>query len=120
VDTDHENLPHIKREFILTDDGDATFCELLALFRRTTRTRLTASQLFRSMLRAIQQTVPLLHYEANKLGPIRLPGNSREARQQREEFEQRIAAAFLAAFRAAAAIQGAAHEPAPTRDRPGR
>jgi hypothetical protein len=120
IERDDVNIPLVKREFILTDEVEGTFCEILSLFRRTTRTRLTASQLFRSILKAIHQTLPVLQYEADKLGPLRLPGNSKEARQQREEFEQRIATAFAAAFRATAAIQGSAHESAPTRNRPGR
>lgn len=112
--------PRIKREFILTDDAEETFCEILALFRRTTRTRLTASQLFRAMLKAARRSMPALQYEAHQLGTLRLPGNGRHAQPQREAFEERLALAFARGLRDAAAIQATAPETAPTRDRTGR
>lgn len=115
-----EQTPRIKREFILTDEAENTFCELLALFRRTTRSRLTASQLFRAMLKATNRALPALQYEAHQLGTMRLPGNGRDAHPQREAFEERIASAFARGLQTAAALQASAHEPAPTRDRTGR
>jgi hypothetical protein len=116
---ERDEVPRIKREFILTHDADETFCELLTLFRRTTRSRLTASQLFRAMLRAARRSLPALQYEAHQLGPLRLPGNGREAQVRREEFEERIGAAFASGLRAAAPPHAIAHEPGQTRDRPG-
>lgn len=115
-----ENVPRIKREFILSDEADGTFNDLLLLFRRATHTRLTASQLFRSILKALRQTLPVLQYEAKQLGRMRLPGNGREATRQRQEFERRLSEALAAAFRTAATIQASAQEAAPARDRPGR
>lgn len=107
----------IKREFILTDESEATFAELLALFRRATQTRLTASQLFRAMLRAVEDALPMLQYEAERLGPLRLPGNGRDAQPLRDEFEARVAAAFGAGLRAAAATL---HRPLSGREAAGR
>lgn len=115
-----DQAPRIKREFILTNEAENTFCELFALLRRTTRSRLTASQLFRAMLKATKRALPALQYEAHQLGPMRLPGNSRDAYPQREAFEERLALAFARGLSAAAALQAAAPEPAPTRDRTGR
>lgn len=115
----HE-IHRVKREFILTDETEATFCEALELFRRTTRARLTASQLFRAMLKALRGALPALQYEAHQLGPMRLPGNGRQAQTRRNAFEERIAAAIAAGMRVTAASHPSAHEPAQTRDRPGR
>ncbi len=115
-----EDVPRIKREFILTQEAEDTFCEMLALVRRTTRCRVTASQFFRAMLKAAHWSMPSLAYEAHQLGPQRMPGNGRSAQAQREAFEQRLAAAFAAGIRPAATPPVRADEPAQIRDRPGR
>lgn len=116
----NEGVPRIKREFILTQEAEDTFCEILSLFRRNTRCRLTASQLFRAMLKAAGWSLPSLNYEAHQLGPLRMPGNGRSAHAQREVFEQRLAAAIAAGIRPAATPPELANESAPTRNRPGR
>jgi len=113
-------VPRIKREFTLTPESEDTFSSILAMFQRTTRCRLTASQLFRAMLKAAAWSMPSLTYEAHQLGPQRMPGNGRNAHAQREAFEQRLAAAIAAGIRPAAAPPVRADESARIRDRPGR
>lgn len=114
------DVSRIKREFTLTPETEDTFAGVLAMFQRTTRCRLTASQLFRAILRAAAWSMPSLTYEAHQLGPQRMPGNGRDAHALRQAFEQRLAAAFAAGIRPAVAPPVRADESALIRDRPGR
>lgn len=114
------DVPRIKREFTLTPETEDTFASVLALFQRSTRCRLTASQLFRAMLKAAAWSMPSLNYEAHQLGPQRMPGNGRNAHALRETFELRLAAAFAAGIRPIAPPPVRADESALIRDRPGR
>lgn len=116
----YQDVPRIKREFTLTPETEDTFASVLAMFQRTTRCRLTASQLFRAILRAAAWSMPSLTYEAHQLGPQRMPGNGRNAHALRQVFEQRLAAAFAAGIRPAVAPPVRADESALIRDRPGR
>lgn len=90
-----------KREFTLSKPTDQTFCRLLELYRRETGTRLTASQLFRAMLRAAAPALPCVEGELQRIGRLRLPGNARDREGDRVRFEQRLAAAFAEGMRRA-------------------
>jgi len=112
--------PLIKREFILTESADETFTRLLMLYRGTTRTRMTASHLFRAMMIGLSHCFTALDHESQRMSQERLPPNGPAFEAQRSAFERRIAEAFVAGIRAAAAFHAAAPEPAQTRDQPGR
>jgi hypothetical protein len=95
LNTARHDRPCLNREFVLTPSADAAFERLLALYRRSTRTRLTASHVFRAVLKGIAHHLDTLEIEAERLGPLRLPSNARGRDQHREHFEARIADAFV-------------------------
>lgn len=95
----------IKRELTLSAASDDTFEQLIELYRRATGARLSASQLTRAMLRGLAHCLPSLQREAQRIGRLKLPSNARGREQQRELFEDRIARAFIAGIRAAAAFE---------------
>lgn len=97
-------VPTIKREFVLTPSTDQTFSQLVDLYRRTTGTKLSSSHVARAVLRGIAHCMDNLEREARRIGQLRLPGNARGREGQREQFEQRLAEAFVAGVRAAPAI----------------
>jgi len=112
--------PATKREFLLSTDAERTFNQLMTLYRDATGSRLTSSQLFRAILRAIAHALPEIEREVCRLGAMRLPANGRGFESQREHFERRLATAFAAGMRAAATYHLEADEAARTRDRTGR
>lgn len=112
--------PVIKREFILTESADETFTRVLMLFRRATRTRMTASHLFRAMMIGLSHCFTALEKESVRMREERLPPNGPAFEAQRIAYEGRIAEAFVSGIRSAAAFHSTAPEPAQTRDQPGR
>lgn len=90
-----------KREFTLTEEADATFSEIAALFRDGTGTRMKNSQVFRAIMRAIAPNLQLLREEVSRLGAMRLPSNLPEYEAERVDFEHRLATAFCRAMQRA-------------------
>lgn len=90
-----------KREFTLTEETDATFSHIAALFREGTGTRMTNSLVIRAILRAIHPNLPLLREEMIRLGAMRLPSNLPEYEAERATFEHRLALAFCRAMQRA-------------------
>lgn len=105
-------IPAIKREFVLTPAADETFSRLLSLYRRATRTRLSGSHVFRVMMIAVDHCMSALECEALDLGPHRLPPNGKNHESHRQAFEERLAEAFVAGMRSAAAFRSAQPETA--------
>lgn len=95
---------NIKRELVLSPSTDQTFTNLVDLYRRSTGTRLSASHVARAMLTAAAHAVPSLEHEARQIGRLKLPSNARGREGERERFERRLAQAFVAGMRAAAAL----------------
>lgn len=95
--------PSQSREIVLTPAGAKTFDELVDLYRKATQTRLTASHVARVIMKAIEYSFDQLEREAKRLGPMKLPSNSRSAEDDRERFESKIADAFVAGMRNTAA-----------------
>lgn len=96
--------PNVKRELVLTASTDEAFSRLVELYRRTTGTRLTASHVARAVFKSVAHSMDQLEREARRLGRLKLPSNARGNEAERERFEARIADAFLAGVRAAAAF----------------
>lgn len=96
--------PTTDREVQLTPSADRSLSRLVELYRRSTGTRLTTSHVARALLKGIDHCMDTLEREAGRLGPMRLPSNARGSELARERFEARIADAFLAGIRAAAAF----------------
>jgi len=111
---------HIKREFILTAEADATFETLLAAFRNSTRSRTTGSQVFRAMLIAMQWALPAIQLEAHRAGALAMPSNARTNRVERQEYDEHLAIAISTAMRGTAPLNAGADEAARSRDRTGR
>jgi hypothetical protein len=96
--------PNVKREFVLTPSADATFSRIVDLYRRSTGTRLTSSHVARAMLMGVAHCMDSLEREARRITPTKLPSNARGRELERERFEARLADAFVAGMRAAAAF----------------
>jgi hypothetical protein len=94
----------VKREFVLTQSAEDTFCELVALYQRATGTKLTASHVARAMLRGVAHCMESLEREAKYIGRQKLPSNARAKEADRERFEEHIAMAFVAGIRGAPAF----------------
>lgn len=97
------DLP-IKRELILNRATDETFAQLVEIYRRATGARLSASHVARAILKGIACDLPALQREANRIGRLRLPSNARGHELEREQFERRLANAFVAGMRSTWAI----------------
>ncbi len=93
------DIPHIKREFILTQSADETLYDTVRLFSKTTGAKLTNSHFLRILLKGIAYAMPQLEREASKLGKLKRPNNARENQAEREGYEQKIAEAVVAAMR---------------------
>lgn len=96
--------PHIKREFVFTPAAEATFSQLVEIYRRTTGTKLTASHVARALMKGVAHCLEYLEKEARRIGPLKLPSNARGRELERERFEARIADAFITGIRSAPAI----------------
>lgn len=97
-------LPHIKREFVFTPASEATFSQLVEIYRRSTGTKLTASHVARALMKGVAHCIEYLEKEARRIGPLKLPSNARGRELERERFEARIADAFITGIRSAPAI----------------
>lgn len=96
--------PSIKREFVLTPASEATLSQLVEIYRRTTGTKLTASHVARALIKGIAHCLEYLDKEARRIGPLKLPSNARGRESEREQFEAKIADAFVAGIRSAPAM----------------
>lgn len=97
--------PAIKRELTLNQAENETLERVIEMYRRATGARLSASHVARSMLRGVAHCLPSLQHEASRIGRLKLPSNARGREHDRELFENRIARAFVAGVRAAAAFE---------------
>src|SRR5262245_36826594 len=90
----------IKRELTLTRSSNQALDELVALYQRTTGSRVHASHVMRALLRAVSLYLPEIERAATALGPLRRArhGPGREA--ERDAFEDRLAESLLAGLRA--------------------
>lgn len=98
--------PHIKREFVFTPAAEATFSQLVELYRRSTGTKLTASHVARAVMKGVAHCMEYLEREARRIGPLKLPSNARGRELERERFEARIADAFITGIRSAPSMDG--------------
>lgn len=96
--------PHIKREFVFTPASEATFSQLVEIYRRSTGTKLTASHVARALMKGVAHCMEYLEKEAKRIGPLKLPSNARGKEFERDRFEARIADAFITGIRSAPAI----------------
>src|SRR6516162_6214973 len=95
---------NLKREFIFTQSAEDTFSELVSLYQRATGTKLTGSHVARAMLKGVAHCMESLEREAKYIGRLKLPSNARGKEADREQFEERIAMAFIAGIRGAPAL----------------
>jgi hypothetical protein len=96
--------PHIKREFVFTPASEATFSQLVEIYRRTTGTKLTASHVARALMKGVAHCMEYLEKEARRIGPLKLPSNARGRDLERDRFEAKIADAFIAGIRSSPAM----------------
>jgi len=94
----------VSRQLLLTPATDAALTNLVEVLRRSTGTKLSTSHVARAMLKGIAHSMHTLEREARRLGPMKLPSNARGHEAERERFEARLADAFVAGVRAAAAF----------------
>lgn len=95
---------HIKRELQFTPASEATFSQLVEIYRRATGTKLTASHVARALMKGVAHCMEYLEKEARQIGQLKLPSNARGRELERERFEARIADAFITGIRSAPAI----------------
>lgn len=88
------------REFHLTASADATLKRAVEIYNEATGSNLTNSHFFRAVLMAVAQAMPEIEKEAAKLGPLKRPSNAPGHEAERDEFERKLANAFLAGIRA--------------------
>ena len=101
LDANSDIIPNIKREFILTPLTDDTLQDVVRLFSRAIGTDLTNSHMLRVILKAVAHAMPVLEREVSQLGKLKRPSNARTSQLEREEFERKLAAVLVAAFRKA-------------------
>jgi hypothetical protein len=88
------------REFHLTASADATLKQAVEIYNAATGSNITNSHFFRAVLMAVAQAMPELEREAAKLGLMKRPSNAPGHEAERDEFERRLAHAFLAGIQA--------------------
>lgn len=103
VETDEPK--QVNREFLLSLDTNETCSQLVELFRRSTRTRLSSSHVLRAILKGVAACMGSLEHEIRQLGRLKLPSNARGQERKRDDFEQRLAEAFINGIRSAAAYR---------------
>jgi hypothetical protein len=96
---------NITRQFILTATTDETLKRLIAVYNRASGANLTNSHVLRAILKGVAHAMPELEREATKLRVLKRPSNARGKEALREEFEQKLAVAFVAGMRAAAVYE---------------
>lgn len=95
-------IESVKREIVLSLATDETFTRLVALYRRSTGTRLSSSHVARAMFRGVSKCFESLQREAADVGRLKLPSNARGREGERDRFEDTIAEAFINGIRSAA------------------
>src|SRR5262249_26455844 len=90
----------IKRELTLTRSTDQALDELVAVYQRTTGSRVHASHVMRALLRAVSLSLPEIERSAAALGPLRRPSNAPGREAERDAFEAQLAESLLAGMRA--------------------
>ncbi len=82
---------HIKREFILSEETDATLNQLLAILETSTGNRLTASQVVRALLITLGECLPMIRPGAENSPRVPRPGNGAGHVRVRLAFERHLA-----------------------------
>ena len=109
-DANSDISPNIKREFILTPRTDDTVQDVVRLFARAIGTDLTNSHMLRVILKAVAHAMPVLEREVLQIGKLKRPSNARTSQLEREEFERKLAAVLVSAFRKSPPFEaGAGH-----------
>lgn len=98
-------IANITRQFIVTESTDEILKQLVQLYSRAVGSQLTNSHVLRAILKGVAHAMPELEREAERLGRIKRPRNVRGKEHERELFERRIAAAFMAGMRAASVYE---------------
>jgi hypothetical protein len=88
----------VKRELVLTPQADATFQALVDALRSGTACRLTASHVFRALMRALEPATTHINRAAGTRGPLSLPSNAPGYERERSEFEDTIAEILRASW----------------------
>ena len=99
LDANSDIIPNIKREFILTPRTDDTVQDVVRLFAKAIGTDLTNSHMLRVILKAVAHAMPVLEREVLQIGKLKRPSNARTSQLEREEFERKLAAVLVSAFR---------------------
>ena len=107
-DANSDISPNIKREFILTPRTDDTVQDVVRLFSRAIGTDLTNSHMLRVILKAVAHAMPVLEREVLQIGKLKRPSNARTSQLEREEFERKLAAVLVSAFRKSPPYEAAA------------
>ena len=97
-------FPNVFRQFRLTPSADDTLQAITDAYGRATGLQLTRSEFLRATLRALRHALPMHEREARQIGPLRRPKNEARLFHKRDELERAIARAFVAAMRAAPAM----------------
>lgn len=98
-------IANITRQFIVTESTDEILKQIVQLYSRAIGSQLTNSHVLRAILKGVAHAMPELEREAERLGRIKRPRNVRGKEHERELFERRIAAAFMAGMRAASVYE---------------
>jgi hypothetical protein len=98
-DVNADIIPNIKREFVLTPLADYTLQDAVRNFGRAIGSDITNSHMLRVILKAVGHAMPVLEKEILQIGKLKRPGNARENQAEREEFERKLAAVLVSAFR---------------------
>lgn len=89
-----------KRQLVLTESTAQTLDRLVDLYRNSTGTRLNMSHVMRALLLGVEHAFDSVEREARGLAKTKLPSNARDRIREREQFERRLARAFVAGMRA--------------------
>jgi len=94
--------PKIHREFVLTQAADITMEDAIRVLSQGTGTQPTRSHFLRAVLKAISHALPELEDKAGAIPKLKRPSNwsTKEAAQEREEYERGLARALVAAIKA--------------------
>lgn len=90
-------LAEVKKQFLLTDTTLEYLTDAVSIFKSTTGAKISESLFIRSLIKAIHRMGPLLEKEARKIGKVKLPQKIRGKEHLREELENKIAEAIMAA-----------------------
>src|SRR6516162_5590596 len=99
LDPNADIIPNIKREFVLTPLADYILQDTVRLFSKAIGTDITNSHMLRVILKAVAHSMPVLEKEVLQIGKLKRPSNARASQLDREEFERKLAAVLVSAFR---------------------